>query len=183
MFRERDLRRILVDVRFWTRVDSLKSVNCVLFGSNCNAPQLVPVPVHKGYEDGTTAADLEFQQYINVVSTPYNSVIRFSDHAIEIDRIKLRGRIRICPFKFVVFFGNNVSDANDHTNLLVQAMPGARDAGIWGNVLVAKVDGNGIALNATNRDISLIETVVSQAALSHLDRFPVINLETSDEVD
>ncbi|KAH6907405.1 hypothetical protein BKA70DRAFT_1222265 [Coprinopsis sp. MPI-PUGE-AT-0042] len=159
MFGQRELRRVLVDVRFWSRVDSLRTIDCVLFGSNCDGPRIVPVPVHKGYEEGATAVDLEFQQYINVVSTPYNSVIRFYDHAIEIDRIKLRGRTRICPFKFVVFFGNN---ATDHTNLLIQAMPGARDAGVWGNVLVTKVDGNGVALNATNRDISLIEAAVKQ---------------------
>jgi hypothetical protein len=68
----------------------------------------VPVPVHKGYETETAAMDLEFQQYINVMTMAYNGIVRYGDHAVDIDHSPLRGRQRLCPFKFVAFIGSNV---------------------------------------------------------------------------
>jgi hypothetical protein len=51
---------------------------------------------------------------------------------------------------------------SDYPNALVQEMPGLYDIGVWGNILVAKVDGNGLAINATTRDIYMVEIAVRQ---------------------
>ncbi|KAH6902994.1 hypothetical protein BKA70DRAFT_1228157 [Coprinopsis sp. MPI-PUGE-AT-0042] len=159
MFGISELERALVDVEFFSRIESIKTVDCILLGADCPLPQIVPVPIHKGYEVDFTAIDLEFQQYINISSTPYNGVIRFNDHVMEVGHISLRGRTRKCPFKFIIFVGDNSTDG---PNNLVRAITGISDLTVKGNLLIAKEGGDGLIIPMTDRDLCLLEAIVAQ---------------------
>ncbi|KAH6889603.1 hypothetical protein BKA70DRAFT_1235017 [Coprinopsis sp. MPI-PUGE-AT-0042] len=92
---EADLKEVKAEVRYHMR--------CAFFGTDCEEVQMVPVPVHAGYEEDTMACDLYHRFYVNTLNPCHNRVIRFEDFTIDVGSWPRESNK---SSKYVVFYGN-----------------------------------------------------------------------------
>ncbi|KAH6880933.1 hypothetical protein BKA70DRAFT_1238456 [Coprinopsis sp. MPI-PUGE-AT-0042] len=92
-----DLKEVKAEVRYHMR--------CAFFGTDCEEVQMVPVPVHAGYEEDTMACDLYHRFYVNTLNPCHNRVIRFEDFTIDVGSWPRESNK---SSKYVVVYGNGV---------------------------------------------------------------------------
>ncbi|KAH6867207.1 hypothetical protein BKA70DRAFT_1243712 [Coprinopsis sp. MPI-PUGE-AT-0042] len=169
---EADLKEVKAEVRYHMR--------CAFFGTDCEEVQMVPVPVHAGYEEDTMACDLYHRFYVNTLNPCHNRVIRFEDFTIDVGSWPRESNK---SSKYVVFYGNGVSYNlfNDWggTNYLIRGLKGGRELKIKGHVLVAKTDQNGVVKRSNVRTWELFPKWFSgSASLTWYPEFWADTVET-----
>ncbi|KAH6869316.1 hypothetical protein BKA70DRAFT_1242509 [Coprinopsis sp. MPI-PUGE-AT-0042] len=128
---EADLKEVKAEVRYHMR--------CAFFGTDCEEVQMVPVPVHAGYEEDTMACDLYHRFYVNTLNPCHNRVIR----PLEVGQ------------------GSLINPPNwGGTNYLIRGLKGGRELKIKGHVLVAKTDQNGVVEEVERKDLGTISEML-----------------------
>ncbi|KAH6869863.1 hypothetical protein BKA70DRAFT_1418486 [Coprinopsis sp. MPI-PUGE-AT-0042] len=151
---EADLKEVKAEVRYHMRTHMLISLKCAFFGTDCEEVQMVPVPVHAGYEEDTMACDLYHRFYVNTLNPCHNRVIRFEDFTIDVGSWPRESNK---SSKYVVFYGNGIGGG---TNYLIRGLKGGRELKIKGHVLVAKTDQNGVVEEVERKDLGTISEML-----------------------
>ncbi|KAH6905772.1 hypothetical protein BKA70DRAFT_1225120 [Coprinopsis sp. MPI-PUGE-AT-0042] len=156
---ESNLKEVKAEVRYHMRSHSLVSQKCAFFGTDCDEIQIVPVPVHAGYEEETMACDLYHCFYVNPC---HNCVFWFEDFTINVGFWPRNTKYAL---KYIIFYGNGYTphtrrQIGSGTNYLIRGLKGGRELKIMGHVLVVKTDQNGFVEEVKCKDLDTISGIV-----------------------
>ncbi|KAH6879354.1 hypothetical protein BKA70DRAFT_1447940 [Coprinopsis sp. MPI-PUGE-AT-0042] len=132
-------------------------VNCAYFGTNCKTSCIVPVAVHRGYENRPRPIDLFHRFYVTTSRSSNNGVVKFDEFTIP---VASNSELNPTVWNYVIFFSNAVGCA---PNTLLRSYPGPRNnLLVNGSVLVAKCNAEGVLAGVVEEDLEGMAGMVVQ---------------------
>ncbi|KAJ3544812.1 hypothetical protein NMY22_g2648 [Coprinellus aureogranulatus] len=147
---------LIADAKYHAKQTKVPLVDCMFFGSSCDAAYVVPVPVQNHSVKAGRYFDVSFRFYVNANTDRKAVSFCIDNHMIHVSQYPVNSVIP-SEYQYSIFLSRNPGDAE---NALIKTIHGGSGLAVEGSVLVVRSDREGIVKPVYEDDRYFIETML-----------------------